>query len=447
MDADAKHIVVLSRGQVYRVDVLEESDQIISWHTLSEALQHIVADSSDDVKEHGVGLLTTENQGVWSICRKEIVNEGLRNGRNLAVIDSSLFALCLDDSTPELDSDICKNMICGTDIQQKGAQIGTCLNRWYDKLAVIVCANGASGMNFEHTCSDGSVDIRMACSIYEGSINRADASAFTNGPNGSNGVRHSPKPQKLHWDIPASIESALSLAQARLSARISGHQLATSNFRDFGTTHIKSLGFSPDAFFQLTLQAAYYATYKRIVSGFEPVVTRQFAHGRTDVVRTTTLAAVEFAKLYIDPKVCQADKVAAMKKAAEAHVALSKVVAKGGSHHRHLYVLQQMWKKRRAFLEASGLTELVLGKQPEQTIFEDAGYGKLGTTVLMGSNVDNPSIAYAGFGPPGGESFTICYYIRKDHLAFSTTSRNGEAERFTAAIERTLRDLAEMVKM
>lgn len=30
-------------------------------------------------------------------------------------------------------------------------QIGTCTNRWYDKLQIIVAQNGTAGVNFEHS--------------------------------------------------------------------------------------------------------------------------------------------------------------------------------------------------------------------------------------------------------------------------------------------------------
>ena len=454
LDADATHIVVLCRGQIYRVDVIETgSNHIIDEHALSECLQNIVSDAQDNSGEKPLGLLTTENQMVWSRCRKTLVNEGLKNGKNFSVIDSSLFALCLDHAAPRTDAEICKNMICGTNVVEKGLQIGTCLNRWYDKLAIIVCENGAAGMNFEHTCSDGSVDISLACGIYEGSISRLQQPAMNGDTSSADSVLplqsgldkpcfHSSSMQKLEWDVSPQIEEALHLAQQRLINRIDRHQLETLNFRDYGATFIKSVGFSPDAFFQMTLQAAYYSAYKQIRSGFEPVVIRQFLHGRTDVVRSTTSEAVAFAKLYADEKATAGEKIEAMRRATEAHVALSKNCAKGYSHHRHLYVLQQMWKRRRAFMEANKLGPI----DDKPTIFTDPGWSRLGTTILMGSNVDNPCLAYAGFGPAADEGFTVVYAIRKDHIALSVTTRNGEAERFIEAIERTFGDLKKMLQ-
>lgn len=469
LDPDARHIVVLCRGQIYHLLVVEEnSDQIVNEDDLRRSFTAIVHDANSvpiqDASKTAVGLLTTENQKVWSRCRRILVQEGLKNGQHLGIIDSSLFVVCLDDSSPSSMSDVGKNMLCGTDVVENGGQIGTCINRWYDKLTVIVCRNGAAGMNFEHTCTDGSVDIHMACKIYEGSIRPSEpAISHPNGPSshsantlqqGSSDAGAAPSGwRKLNWDIPSAISDALHLAELRLVDRIRRHQLETLDFRDYGKAAITSMGFSPDAFFQMALQAAYYRVYAQVRSGFEPVLMRQYLHGRTDVIRTTTAEAAAFARLFSDEHASAADKVEAMHRAADAHVAISKDCAQGRSHHRHLYVLQQLWKRRRAFFEAAGL----FSDQPEQqqqdlltapstTIFTDPGWARLGTTTLMGSNVDNPSVAYAGFGPPADDGFTVVYYIRRDYMRMSVCSRNGEARRFAEGIGETFREIRKMIE-
>lgn len=470
LDPDARHIIVLCRGLIYRLYVLEDgSNRIIDEHTLSLCLQHIVNDAQDtpnqDAFANSVGLLTTEHQTVWSRCRKILVHEGLQNGRNFGIIDSSLFALCLDESSPKSAPDVCKNMICGTNVLNNGVQVGTCINRWYDKLALIVCSNGAAGMNFEHTCTDGSVDIHMACEIYKGSTspsefaNGGDNTFSSKSPHAQQNGSHddgiiSARVLKLNWDISSEIGDALRLAETRLVDRIERHELETLDFRDYGKTFITSSGFSPDAFFQMALQAAYYSAYKRIRSGFEPVLMRQYLHGRTDVVRTTTEEAATFARVFSDEKASIAEKIEAMHRATDAHVAISKDCAKGLSHHRHLYVLQQIWKRRRAFFEAAGLDSAAVGERiidgpknlPASTIFTDSGWSRLGTTILMGSNVDNPCLTYAGFGPAADDGFTVCYFIRQDHMAMSVCCRNGQAKRFTEAINKTFQELKKMLE-
>lgn len=487
LDPDARHIVVLCRGQIYRLHVLEEgSNRVIDEHDLSKSLQYIINDahgiSIQNTFKTSVGLLTTENQKVWSHCRKVLVHEGLKNGQNFSIIDSALFVLCLDDSSPQSESDICKNMICGTSVVENSVQVGTCINRWYDKLVIIVCHNGAAGMNFEHTCTDGSVDIGMACEIYNGSISPSEPLINNSAPssdssatlqNGSANAGAVPaRLQKLNWDIPSEIYTALCLAETRLVDRIQRHQLETLDFKDYGKAFITSVGFSPDAYFQMALQAAYYSAYGRIRSGFEPVLMRQYLHGRTDVVRTTTPEAAAFARIFSDNKASAAEKIEAMHRAADAHVAISKDCAKGLSHHRHLYVLQQIWKRRRAFFQAAAALEppVATGRGegdgdnpingtttnnhreqqqpphlPPSTIFTDPGWAQLGTTILMGSNVDNPCLAYAGFGPAADDGFTVCYYIRREGMAMSVCCRNGQARRFRDAIEGTLRELGRML--
>lgn len=466
LDPDARHIVVLCRGQIYRLYVLEEgSNRIIDEHELSLNLQYIVNNAHDisiqETSKTAVGLLTTENQKVWSRCRSILVHEGLKNGRNFGIVDSSLFVLCLDDNSPQTKSDVCKNMICGTNIAENGAQVGTCTNRWYDKLALIVCRNGAAGMNFEHTCTDGSVDIHMACEIYKGSISQPEyVTSSNNAQSSSSAVNLSHDPpsagafqaglQKLDWDIPSEIYTALHLAETHLVERIQQHQLETLDINNYGKDLIKSMGFSPDAFFQMALHAAYYRVYLCVRSGFEPVLMRQYLHGRTDVARTTTLEAAAFARIFSDEKASTAKKIEAMHRAADAHVAISKDCAKGLSHHRHLYVLHQMWKQQHAFLEATALEPAGVDSYNQKhfsatTIFTDPGWARLGTTILMGSNVDNPCLGYAGFGPPAADGFTVCYFIRRDHLAMTVCSRNGEAKRFIDAINETFQEIKTML--
>lgn len=71
------------------------------------------------------------------------------------VVDSALFVVCLDDSTPKDINETCSNMLCGTYELERGVQVGTCTNRWYEKLQIIVAANGTAGINFEHSGVDG----------------------------------------------------------------------------------------------------------------------------------------------------------------------------------------------------------------------------------------------------------------------------------------------------
>lgn len=472
LDPVARHIIVLCRGQIYCLYVLEESsNHIIDEHDLSLSLQYIVNDANSipiqESSRMAIGLLTTEDQKVWSRCRTVLVHEGLRNGENFGIIDSSLFALCLDDSSPTKMSEVCKNMLCGTDMVENGVQMGTCVNRWYNKLAFIVCRNGAAGVNFEHTCADGSVHMGLASDIYKGSLLESEHAVSSNSVLSSNptvtlplGGPPSPDAltaslRKLEWDVPTEICTALHLAEKRLEDQIQRHQVETLDLRDYGRALIKSMGFSPDALVQMTLHAAYYGLYGRVENGFEPVQMRQYQHGRSDVIRTATPEAAAFAHIFGDVKASTAEKIESLHHAAGAHVAQAQECTKGLGHHRHLYVLHQMWKRRHAFLEADAQELAEVGghinsnqKQlPTATIFTDPGWARLDKNVLMTSNVENDHLEYVGYGPAADNGFSIFYFIRQDHTRMTVCSRNGQAKRMIDAINLTFQEIRSMIRL
>lgn len=55
----------------------------------------------------------------------------------LEIVDNALFIVCLDDTSPQNLADLCHNFLCGTYELEGGEQVGTCTNRWYDKVSTI----------------------------------------------------------------------------------------------------------------------------------------------------------------------------------------------------------------------------------------------------------------------------------------------------------------------
>ncbi|KAI0279929.1 hypothetical protein BGY98DRAFT_385997 [Russula aff. rugulosa BPL654] len=78
----------------------------------------------------------------------------------LRVVDQALFVVYLDDVAPDSLAELCGNFMCGTYRPVGGMQVGTCTNRWCDKPQTIVIADGAAGINFEHTGVDGHTVLR-----------------------------------------------------------------------------------------------------------------------------------------------------------------------------------------------------------------------------------------------------------------------------------------------
>ncbi|KAH6695162.1 choline/Carnitine O-acyltransferase [Plectosphaerella plurivora] len=362
-DPDSKHVVVMCHGQFYWFDVLDDnSDVIMTEKDISINLQTIIDDAAQtsiqDAAKGALGVLSTENRKIWSGLREVLTREpGSNNADSLAIVDSALFVLCLD-YTEAADVDaLCGNMLCGTHQVERGVQIGTCTNRWYDKLQIIVCKNGSAGINFEHTGVDGHTVLRFASDVYTDTILRfartingqAPTLWATTSPDPSRrdpasfGDVHT-TPHKLEWDMVPELNIAVRFAETRLADLIEQNEFRTLDFKHYGKNFITSTGFSPDAFVQMAFQAAYYGLYGRVECTYEPAMTKTFLHGRTEAIRSVTDESVNFVQTFWGDNPAE-QKVEALRQACKRHVANTKECAKAEGCDRHLYALFCVWQK------------------------------------------------------------------------------------------------------
>ncbi|KAH8786681.1 carnitine acetyl transferase-like protein [Hyaloscypha finlandica] len=362
-DPDARHIVVLCHGQFYWFDVLDDnSDLIMTEKDLSINLQTIVDDAQQtpiqEAAKGALGVLSTENRKIWSGLRDVMTREeGSNNSDCLGIVDSALFILCLDYTEPSSGADLCQNMLCGTSQVEKGVQIGTCTNRWYDKLQIIVCKNGSAGINFEHTGVDGHTVLRFASDVYTDTILRFARSINGQAPSLWASTSPDPSkrdpdsfgdvsttPHKLEWDMVPELGIALRFAETRLADLIQQNEFQTLDFAAYGKNFMTSMGFSPDAFVQMAFQAAYYGLYGRVECTYEPAMTKVYLHGRTEAIRSVTPESVDFVQKFWAENPPQ-QKVDALRKACQMHTANTKECAKAQGCDRHLYALFSVWQK------------------------------------------------------------------------------------------------------
>jgi carnitine O-acetyltransferase len=139
-DESSRHIVVMSHSQFYHFEVFDESgDVVLTEKEIAANLRAILRDSAQapvtDVAKNAVGILTTENRRNWARIRTQLKSDPV-NRASLKVVDAALFIVCLDHVKPTSTEDLSTNMLCGTYKLEQGLQIGTCTNRWYDKLQV-----------------------------------------------------------------------------------------------------------------------------------------------------------------------------------------------------------------------------------------------------------------------------------------------------------------------
>ena len=363
-DPTAKHMVVMCRGQFYWFDAIDDNHELIMTEKDVSLNLQVIVDDAEQIALHeaakgALGVLSTENRKIWSGLRDVLGREeGSNNSDCLSIVDSALFILCLDYTEPKSGSELCTNMLCGSSEIEKGVQVGTCTNRWYDKLQIIVCKNGSAGINFEHTGIDGHTVLRFASDVYTDTILRfaksingqapslwASASPDPSKRDPSSFGDVSTTPHKLEWDMTPELATALRFAETRLADLIQQNEFATMEFMHYGKNFMTSMGFSPDAFVQMAFQAAYYGMYGRLESQYEPAMTKVYFHGRTEAIRPVTQESVEFVRTFWAENPTSA-KVDALRKACEKHTAITKDCAKAQGHDRHLYALMCLWQRQ-----------------------------------------------------------------------------------------------------
>lgn len=499
-DPVAKHIVILCRGQFYWFDVLDDaSDLIMTEKDVAVNLQVIVDDAEEtsiqEAAKGALGVLSTENRKIWAGLRDILTRyPESNNAECLSIVDSALFILCLDYISPSTGAELCGNMLCGTNEIVKGVQIGTCTNRWYDKLQIIVCKNGSAGINFEHTGVDGHTVLRMASDVYTDTILRFAKSINGQAPSLWASISPDPAkrdpdsfgdvcttPHKLEWDMLPELSTAVRFAETRLADLIHQHEFDTVDFGAYGKDFIVGMGISPDAFTQMAFQAAYYGLYGRVDNTYEPAMTKIFLHGRTEAIRVPTPESVRFVQTFWGEYPPQ-QKVEALKKATVQHTKVTKECAKALGQDRHLYALYCVWQRavdeEGAEAASSGgpgsddsfgpaevemqadFPERVSANSNERlksppprapapklpAIFADAGWDKINHTILSTSNCGNPSLRQFGFGPTSEDGFGIGYIIKDDSIAICVSSKHRQTKRFIDALESYLLEIRKLLR-
>ncbi len=362
-DPESKHIVVMCHGQFYWFDVLDDnSDLIMTERDIAINLQTVIDDAAQtpiqQAAKGALGVLSTENRKVWSGLRDVLTREpGSNNADCLSIVDTALFVVCLDYTEPATAAALCQNMLCGTSEIEKGVQIGTCTNRWYDKLQIIVCKNGSAGINFEHTGVDGHTVLRFASDLYTDTILRFARTINGKAPTlwastSPDPSKRDPEsfgdvnttPHKLEWDMIPELRIAVRFAETRLADLIEQNEFECLDFGAYGKNFITSMGFSPDAFVQMAFQAAYYGLYGRVECTYEPAMTKMYLHGRTEAIRTISDESVNFVQTFWADNPAE-QKIEALRKACQRHTATTRDCLKAQGCDRHLYALFCLWQR------------------------------------------------------------------------------------------------------
>jgi len=394
-----KHIIVLHDGHIFMLEVFKDSGELKNPAEMKKDLELILAMGAENVGENeSPGILTTLNRDEWADMREALLAVDPKNKVSLDKIETSLFVLCLDDSSPNTLDDRFRDILHGNG-----------KNRWFDKsIQFIVGRNGKFGVNGEHSGLDGYPVHRLIRFIYDQSASLDSEQNFVVG-------KSTRTPQKLKFSFNSRIQKILSRAENNFGALINDTLVRVVDFREFGKERIKSFKISPDAFLQLALQLSMYRLFGTCKSIYEVASTRRFLNGRTETLRTVSSESLQFIKNMLSPACDVNTKIASLRTAARKHVSRMKACMAGEGVERHLFGLLSMYEKYGK----------ALGMASEPKVFSDKVWQRLRhDTLSTTSNPDPHGVVLSGFGPVVDDGFGICYTIIEDRITITITSRS-----------------------
>nr|KAJ3423289.1 hypothetical protein HK105_006666 [Polyrhizophydium stewartii] len=393
--APAKHIIVLARDQIYKVDVLRDNGGRVPIKEIERQLFAATQDSFESNPQPAIGVLTAGHRNTWAAAYAKLLQLSDKNKSNFDIINNALFALCLDDFASFHNINASHRQI----FHNYDAH-----NRWFDKaLSFIVTSSGHAGLNGEPA-----VD-----------------------PEGAVASPPLPVPTKLEWVVDSEVEQLISKAEATAKALIDDTESCLLQTKVYGSRYMKEVAkTSPDAYIQLALQLTYYRMHQRPTAVYETAATRAFKHGRTETVRSMSSESLEFIKSFDNDEILYDEKRALFAKAIAAQVSYMKDASQGKGIDRHMLGLRSMLRA-----EDKGKPHM----------FTDPAYAESMTFRLSTSNMSPGELFYGGFGPVVHDGYGINYAIAKDSLKFSISCKKSssktDAFKFRFHLERTLLDM------
>lgn len=385
--SEARHIVVLHRGNMFRLEVLGADGDPYAYEDLVGGLCAILKSATEPAPAGtAVGHLTTAARADWARARAELLTDP-HNAAALDTIETALFCVCLEDFAPRDELHASDTLLHGDSA-----------NRWFDKsVSFIVFADGQTGINVEHCGLDGTtvlsfVDTLLATPVTE-HAERSGARA--------QGV---PPVEQIEFRLTDEQRAAVTAAGAAFAQYAADNATTTVSFEDFGTARAKELGISPDAFAQLSYQLAHRRSKGLTGATYESIATRQYRNGRTEAMRVITPEMVAFVDTMQDPAADTAAKLAAVRAAAGAHVARAKQCQTGEAPEQHLWELE--WIQRRRGAELGATEPIPLYSSPGWTVMRD--------DYLSTSSAPSVNIRYFGFGSTSPKCIGIAYVLLPD---------------------------------
>ncbi|XP_020648863.2 carnitine O-palmitoyltransferase 2, mitochondrial isoform X1 [Pogona vitticeps] len=414
-DEFARHLLVMRNGHFYVFEVLDPFGNILHPSEIQAHLTQIIHDA-DRLPGFELSLLTTEERNTWATLRQELVLKG--NEENLKKIDSAVFCLCLDNTSPKNETELAHCFLHGYGF-----------NRWFDKsFSLIVTSDGTAGINFEHSWGDGVAILRFINEVYRDStehpalVPEASPAFFVTSFD------------KLEFNLGRTITSAINAARIKFNEKRERFCVRSFRYEQFGKQFAMNQNLSPDAVFQLACQMAIYRQYRKLVPSYEACSTAAFKHGRTETIRPTSVYTKKCATAFFDErgKYSIEDMRNMIDECSRYHKRLQLEATLGQGFDRHLFALKYLVQRRG-------------GRIPD--IYNDPAYKNINHIIVSTSTLGSPAVHYGGFGPVVPDGFGVGYNVFDTWIGCIITNYSEEdLEELLKNLEYTLNDIFDILE-
>ncbi|QUH03335.1 choline/carnitine O-acyltransferase [Saccharopolyspora erythraea] len=411
----ARHIAVFHRGNLFRMDVLDERGEPYSPDDLGAGLRAVMkAGANRAATESSVGHLTTKARAEWAASREALLALDPANAEALDAVETALFCVCLEDFAPQDTQQACDHLLHG----DSG-------NRWFDKaVSLVVFADGTAGINIEHCGLDGTTILTFVDALLEESSEAQVGTA-------EQGV---PAAEPIEFVLDDALETDVRAAADAFADYAANTATTAVSFEDFGANRAKQLGMSPDAFVQMAYQLAHKRSKGLTGATYESIATRQYRHGRTEAMRVVTPEVLRFVAAMDDPDAGAATRREAFRAAADKHVARAKECQAGQAPEQHLWELQLIQKRRGAEL---GATE-------QLDLYESPGWLKMRDDYLSTSSAPSTNIQYFGFGSTSSQCIGVAYVLLPERFNLYLSTPRQVADEMYAFADRLREAVGEL---
>jgi acyl carrier protein len=315
-ESESDHFMIIANNRIWIVNI----SAMRTTTEIFKSVAHVVQCSYQEEtnQSFSLGAMTHDFRARWRTARATL-EEVVENRENFAVIDSSAFTVCLEQSQPG------GNQAVLASVGSKSS------NRWYDHtMQLVVFNDGRAGTIFNHAFIDGSMMLSACDAIQKLSMD-ADVSldqemvAPLISADGTNWV----SPREVVMTPVATVAQDALRMVLRLKPRPSN---IIATIHGIGSIMLGRAGLKPGSSINTLLQLAYFKAHGVLPRLVETVDLRHFRGGRLGWVLSNTAEAATFVRLVARARTPLRDNraaVALLKAADAAHSAKIKKAMAG----------------------------------------------------------------------------------------------------------------------